>query len=327
MGLLGLIIYLLTIIWIVVTCAGLAMLALGLRGRVADKHLRCRRCRHVYISGGSDPSICTECGGDLRKPGSLRIGRRRMNETQIVFSVMMLGASTAAVLGVMRHKRLPNVVPATPAAAVNKVVKAVARPQYTATDTNWFSTNNVYYADSSLKDNPGIVHRNATIEGYGAVKEQPILQQLGNLPYGVTTAAVPSAISSDDSALAALPNNSDDSRQRTAPCAALPEILPDPFSEWSSIPTDWLTFRLATAGRGRDSGSAAMEFDGSLRSLQTDASWQAPPSNIAQGWMQETAGVASQMRVKPQSTAIKPARTGSAAPGTVRAPGGRSRGN
>jgi hypothetical protein len=308
MSLLALVIYILTLLWIAVSCAGVALLALGVRGRVADRHLRCRRCGHVYITGGSDPSKCTECGCDLREPGSLRIGRRRVNETQIVFSMMLLAASAATVLGVVRHNRVPSAVVAAAVGPAGSAT-AAAPPPLRLTAAQVCPSNDIYYPP--VKDRP-LIHRVATIEGDGAVVTPGILQQMASAPQY----PIPSTEFAGSASFAPVATKSTNGelRQRVTASAATAEAASDPLADWTAAHVDWLSFELdSVGGRTRDMSTPAFDDDPSTRATATDILWKAPASNIAEGRAAEASGSARLLRVKPQSTAIKPARAGAGA--------------
>lgn len=69
----------------------LAMLFVGLRGRVIDDHPVCRRCRFDLI--GLSPEQCPECGADLGRPRAVRTGNRvRLKRLSWLGVVVLAGA-------------------------------------------------------------------------------------------------------------------------------------------------------------------------------------------------------------------------------------------
>ncbi len=90
--------------WIAIAAALLlaAMLtAVGLRGRRADDHPLCRRCR-FDLTGRPDTAErrCPECGADLRGPSAITVGHRRRRPLPLGIGVAVLvpvGLVTALV--------------------------------------------------------------------------------------------------------------------------------------------------------------------------------------------------------------------------------------
>jgi hypothetical protein len=72
--------------WILVT--GVALLIAGLRGRRVDDHPLCRRCGYDLV-GNPSAEICTECGADLHRHNSVRIGHRRRRRALLAAGLVM----------------------------------------------------------------------------------------------------------------------------------------------------------------------------------------------------------------------------------------------
>jgi len=100
------VIYALAGLWTVVCGGGVVLLAIGLRGRQADRLGRCRACGYV-IHGGFDPGTCPECGTDIRQSG-LRFGRREILTAPLMFGLMLLalGSAPIAVLAAKKPKQV-----------------------------------------------------------------------------------------------------------------------------------------------------------------------------------------------------------------------------
>lgn len=60
----------------VVALIGLLLVWAGLRGRRLDDHPVCRRCRFDLHGLPRDSKVCSECGADLLRPRSIRLGNR-----------------------------------------------------------------------------------------------------------------------------------------------------------------------------------------------------------------------------------------------------------
>ncbi|MGA2500566.1 MAG: hypothetical protein ABSH20_22730, partial [Tepidisphaeraceae bacterium] len=70
---------------------GLVLLGVGLRGRRVDDHLLCRRCGYDLFGLPDGVYLCSECGTDLRKPRSTKIGHRARRKWLVgTSSVLML---------------------------------------------------------------------------------------------------------------------------------------------------------------------------------------------------------------------------------------------
>lgn len=89
------------LLFIVIACllAGVALAAIGLRGRRVDDHRLCRRCG-FDLSGTPDAVICNECGADLAARRAIRVGHRRRRGRVLAAGAALL-APALLVGGVM----------------------------------------------------------------------------------------------------------------------------------------------------------------------------------------------------------------------------------
>lgn len=85
-----------TMLWLSAAAliVGLALLALGLRGRRIDDHALCRKC-NFDLTGLSASGRCPECGSDLSTPHSTRTGNRRRRRAALIPGLLL----TLAALG------------------------------------------------------------------------------------------------------------------------------------------------------------------------------------------------------------------------------------
>jgi predicted RNA-binding Zn-ribbon protein involved in translation (DUF1610 family) len=100
----------------VILAAALAALLLGLgwRGRRIDRHPLCRKCGFDLVGRPTESVVCPECGADLRRRRSIRIGHRQKRRWLVGESVPVLIVcvgwlglvtwSTAAGVDWNRHK-------------------------------------------------------------------------------------------------------------------------------------------------------------------------------------------------------------------------------
>jgi hypothetical protein len=68
---------------------GVALLWIGLRGRVVNDHPICRVCRFDLV-GLASPAKCPECGADLSRPRAVRIGERRRRRLPLCIGTSFL---------------------------------------------------------------------------------------------------------------------------------------------------------------------------------------------------------------------------------------------
>ncbi len=80
---------------------GLGLLWFGLRGRQIDDHPWCRKCKYDLVGSPEVPAICPECGVNLKKQRSVRIGQRRKRPalSALATVVLILTVSTAGWVG------------------------------------------------------------------------------------------------------------------------------------------------------------------------------------------------------------------------------------
>ncbi len=80
---------------------GLGLLWFGLRGRRINNHPWCRKCKYDLVGSPEVPVICPECGVDLNKHRSVRIGQRRKRPalSALATVVLILTVSTAGWVG------------------------------------------------------------------------------------------------------------------------------------------------------------------------------------------------------------------------------------
>ena len=85
-----------TLIGLAVATLGLALLAVGLRGRRVDDHPLCCRCG-FDLFGTPDPAICNECGSDLASPRAVRVGHRQKRRGLVGVGLTLLVPAVAAI--------------------------------------------------------------------------------------------------------------------------------------------------------------------------------------------------------------------------------------
>ncbi len=88
----------------VLAAAGLALLLLGVRGRLVNTHPVCRACRFdlVGLWSAERPGVCPECGGDLSPQRAVRFGQRRRRRLFIAAGLLLflIGAVPLTAAGV-----------------------------------------------------------------------------------------------------------------------------------------------------------------------------------------------------------------------------------
>ncbi len=75
--------------------AGIAMVILGIRGRIVSGHPHCRGCR--FDLSGLQGESCPECGADLRRGGAVRQGLRRKRGVMMALGLALLLPLAAVV--------------------------------------------------------------------------------------------------------------------------------------------------------------------------------------------------------------------------------------
>ena len=94
---------------------GVALLAIGLRGRRIDDHPLCRRCGYDLTGGGS-VGRCPECGADLARRRAVRVGHRARQSGLVVMGIVLLLPSAAALaVGSVARARGVDPTPFKPA--------------------------------------------------------------------------------------------------------------------------------------------------------------------------------------------------------------------
>lgn len=83
---------------VLVLGVGLALLAVGLRGKRVNIHPVCRRCRFDLVGVFPQETCCPECGGDLDARRAIRIGHRRRSRLVLALAVpvVVMGAGGTA---------------------------------------------------------------------------------------------------------------------------------------------------------------------------------------------------------------------------------------
>jgi hypothetical protein len=67
--------------------SAVAMVVFGWRGRQTDDHPICRRCGFDLSGKPSGVAICSECGSDVSKPTSIRVGHREHRGDLLQFTL------------------------------------------------------------------------------------------------------------------------------------------------------------------------------------------------------------------------------------------------
>ena len=80
---------------------GLALLAVGLRGRRVDDHRLCRGCGYDLTGLPAGAARCSECGRDLTAKRAVRVGHRERRRWAVVLSVLLALPSAAVVAGLL----------------------------------------------------------------------------------------------------------------------------------------------------------------------------------------------------------------------------------
>src|SRR2546423_15664322 len=77
---------------------GATLFAIGLRGRHINDHPLCARCGFDLL--GIPATTCPECGGDLTRPRSRRVGERRRRRAPLIAGglLSLLGLVGGALL-------------------------------------------------------------------------------------------------------------------------------------------------------------------------------------------------------------------------------------
>ncbi len=124
--------FMLAVVWGTVPAAGLALLAVGLRGRVIDRRPRCRSCEYLLVGFQSRPARCPECGAALSSPGRVVLGRRAPFPARSLLGAAMILAGACPLLVVALRPAAVNTLAAVagsaPPPAVVPRPAAAARP-------------------------------------------------------------------------------------------------------------------------------------------------------------------------------------------------------
>jgi hypothetical protein len=89
---------------IILTFGGAALLRRGWRGVAIDDHPLCRRCGYdLHGRPAGAAAVCPECGADLSKPRSRRIGHRRKSRGVLTagLALLVIALGEAGTVGVM----------------------------------------------------------------------------------------------------------------------------------------------------------------------------------------------------------------------------------
>jgi hypothetical protein len=76
---------------------GLALLALGLRGRVIDNHPLCRKCGFDLTGRSPDSTRCPECGAELSLPKAICIGHRKPRSFSLSLGCLLFGVAACGI--------------------------------------------------------------------------------------------------------------------------------------------------------------------------------------------------------------------------------------
>lgn len=79
--------------------AGLALVWVGLKGRMLNDHPTCRRCRFDLV-GLAQPARCPECGAELTGHAAIRVGQRARRTGALAFGCALLLVLATAGAGV-----------------------------------------------------------------------------------------------------------------------------------------------------------------------------------------------------------------------------------
>ena len=87
---------------------GIAIVAMGLRGRRIDEHPLCRCCGFDLIGRPPDSHVCSECGAELGRKRAIRIGHRQRRAWAILLGVTisMPGIVGLGVLGWLTFQQI-----------------------------------------------------------------------------------------------------------------------------------------------------------------------------------------------------------------------------
>lgn len=69
---------------------GVVLLIIGWRGRRIDDHPICRRCGFDLFGKPADSDTCSECGTDVSRPKTIRIGRRKRGRALIAVGLVLM---------------------------------------------------------------------------------------------------------------------------------------------------------------------------------------------------------------------------------------------
>jgi len=77
----------------ILTCVGVALFALGWRGRRVNDHPICRKCGFDLVGATDDAERCPECGRDLGRRRAVLIGARRRRKGSVYTGMCLLAVS------------------------------------------------------------------------------------------------------------------------------------------------------------------------------------------------------------------------------------------
>jgi hypothetical protein len=88
--------------------AGVIMTARGWRGARIDDHPICTRCGFDLVGLPPGVTLCSECGSDLTKPRTTRVGNRRRRRTMLTAGIMFVLLATVglSILGTSAARQI-----------------------------------------------------------------------------------------------------------------------------------------------------------------------------------------------------------------------------